>query len=363
MSLPSFRPHEQPRHQCHETGTNGSPFQNAKFIKMTGAVSLKLLFAGDERATMSVSADTASISTTVVAVHPERNLSMSMILSDDDYRTTRRAEWHEAGKGYLTLMGRGGPLEDLARLAAEQVFKLADLRPGDSVLDVGTGAGSPALEAWPYVGSSGRIVGIDFAPSMVEAARAVAVQRGVENAEFYEMEGEKLGFPENSFDAIISRYAYPHFTSAARAFEESLRVLRPGGRLAAAMHGDTEHNPYLAAPVEAMARFHIAPRPLTERGPFGLASPGALEALLRQAGFSDVRVYAHDTSIVVPDFDKYWEAQKKGGAAVRRALEAVPPQHRAEAEAAALAAMSSYVTGNKGMFPARINLGFGIKPR
>ncbi len=285
------------------------------------------------------------------------------MLSDEEYRAIRRAEWHEAGKGYLALMGRGGPLEDLARLAAEQVFRLADLAPGESVLDVGTGAGSPALEALPYVGPSGRIVGIDFAPSMVEAARVVAAQRGIGNAEFYEMDGEKLDFPDHSFDAIISRYAYPHFTSAAGAFAESLRVLRPGGRLAAAMHGDTDHNPYLAAPVTAMARFHENPRPLTERGPFGLASPVALEAQLRQAGFSDVRIQAYDTSIVVPDFAAYWEAQKKGGAAVRRALHAVPERHRAEAEAAALAALSGYVTDNRGVFPARINLGFGIKPR
>lgn len=280
-------------------------------------------------------------------------------LSDEEYRTRRRREWDEAGKRYDKLSV--GALADLSRQAAEQVFRQVKLVAGEKVLDVGTGAGSPALEAAPYVGPSGKIVGIDSAPSMIVAARRRAQELGIGNAEFFEMEGERLDFPDNSFDAIISRYAYPHFTKASTAFRESLRVLCRGGRIAAAMHGAVERNPYITAPILALSRFHPEPSPLTERGPFGLHTPQLLEAELTKAGFGGVKAIAHDTTIVVDDFTNYWAAQKAGGAAVRRALDAVPEPHRDEAEKAALASMKTYVSGNRGEFPAQIIVGTGRK--
>ncbi len=282
-----------------------------------------------------------------------------MPLSDEEYRLKRRAEWNEAGKRYANLSV--GALADLSRQAAEQVFKLVDLQPGERVLDVGTGAGSPALEAAPFVGPTGRIVGIDSAASMIESARRRAEELGIGNAEFFEQEGEHLDFPDESFDAIISRYAYPHFTNASAAFKESYRVLRKGGRLGASMHGAVELNPYICAPIMVMSKYHLNPSPLTARGPFALHTPALLEAELKKAGFSDVRAIAFDTLIVVDDFTYYWETQKQGGASIRRALDAVPEEKRAEAEKAALASMERYVFNNRGEFPAQIIAGTGVK--
>src|SRR5688572_10114576 len=99
-----------------------------------------------------------------------------MPLSDEEYRTRRRAEWNEAGKRYVHLSV--GALADLSRQAAEQVFKLVDLKPGEKVLDVGTGAGSPALEAFPFVGPTGKITGIDSAGTMIVAANRRAGELG-----------------------------------------------------------------------------------------------------------------------------------------------------------------------------------------
>src|SRR3546814_7238236 len=78
---------------------------------------------------------------------------------DEEYRTTRRREWDEAGKRYGHLSG--GPLADLMRQATEEIFRNAALAPGQHLLDVGTGAGSPALEAIALVGPAGKVTGID----------------------------------------------------------------------------------------------------------------------------------------------------------------------------------------------------------
>src|SRR3546814_5234131 len=124
------------------------------------------------------------------------------------------------------------------------------------------------ISDWSSDVCSSDLTGIDSAPSMIATARRRAREAGVENAAFVEMEAECLTFPDDSFDAIISRYGYPHFTDAVQALRESYRVLRAGGRFAAAMHGAVAANPYFTAPVLALKTFHSDPAPITDRGPF-----------------------------------------------------------------------------------------------
>jgi ubiquinone/menaquinone biosynthesis C-methylase UbiE len=277
----------------------------------------------------------------------------------DQYRATRRQQWDEAGKGYSALSNTA--LADLMHQASAEILNHLPLSPNARILDVGTGPGNPAIEIASRVGEGGWVVGIDFAPSMIEVAWRRARLAGLNRIEFIEADAEALPFPDESFDAVVSRYGLPHFTDAVQALKEARRVLRPGGRFIAAMHGAVERNPYFTTPVLTFKKYQANPAPITDRGPFYFHAPDLLEKAMRSAGFEAPRVYARDTSIVVEDFASYWQAQKSGGAAIRRELNAVPPERHQEAEQAALAALARYVVNNRAVFPAQIMVGVGIK--
>jgi arsenite methyltransferase len=107
----------------------------------------------------------------------------------------------------------------------------AQLRPGESVVDLGSGGGIDAIFAARAVGPTGRVVGIDLLPEMVERARANVAAAGLANAEFVEGEIEAIPLPDDSVDVVISNGVISLSARKARVFAEVMRVLRPGGRL------------------------------------------------------------------------------------------------------------------------------------
>ncbi|MCS7236048.1 MAG: methyltransferase domain-containing protein [Armatimonadota bacterium] len=107
----------------------------------------------------------------------------------------------------------------------------AHLRPGEVVVDVGSGPGLEVIEAATLVGPRGRAVGIDITPEMVAAARGNAAARGVPNASFLLGDAESLPLPDDVADVVLSNCAINLVPDKLRAFCEAFRVLRPGGRL------------------------------------------------------------------------------------------------------------------------------------
>ena len=111
---------------------------------------------------------------------------------------------------------------------------LALLREGDVVLDLGSGAGFDAFLAVQRVGKTGRIIGVDMTPEMVEKARANAKKGNYTNVEFRLGEIEKLPVEDSLVDVIISNCVINLSPEKQRVFEEVFRVLKPGGRLMSA---------------------------------------------------------------------------------------------------------------------------------
>ncbi len=110
-------------------------------------------------------------------------------------------------------------------------WQLGRLTPGERVLDLGSGAGTDSLIAAQMVGEHGQVTGIDMTLEMLAKARAAATELGVANVEFVESEAERLPFPDESFDVVISNGVIDLIPDKDAVFAELVRVLAPGGRL------------------------------------------------------------------------------------------------------------------------------------
>ncbi len=110
-------------------------------------------------------------------------------------------------------------------------FPLGDIAEGDTVLDLGCGAGTDLLISAQMTGSSGRAIGIDLTPTMVERARQSAAEMGLDNVEVHEGLIERLPLPDESIDVVISNGVIDLVPDKDAVFSEITRVLKPGGRL------------------------------------------------------------------------------------------------------------------------------------
>jgi arsenite methyltransferase len=110
-------------------------------------------------------------------------------------------------------------------------FSLGEIREGESILDIGCGAGVDAILAAMIVGPSGKVVGIDMVPEMLERAKANLQMTDLNNLTFIEDSAENLNFPDNTFDVVISSGVINLIPDKESALTEIIRVLKPGGRL------------------------------------------------------------------------------------------------------------------------------------
>jgi ubiquinone/menaquinone biosynthesis C-methylase UbiE len=202
---------------------------------------------------------------------------------------------------------RRADIEEVATPVREWMLRALGPRDGDTVLELAAGVGDTGFEAAAILGESGRLITSDFSPAMLDAARRRGAELGLDNVDYRVIDAERIELADDSVDGVLCRFGYMLMPDPAAAFAETRRVLRPGGRLALAVWGALERNPFFAIiAVSLVQRGHIEPpEPPPAPGPFSMASAQRTEGLLRSAGFVEVRTEEVPGRFVLPDVDEY----------------------------------------------------------
>lgn len=172
---------------------------------------------------------------------------------------------------------------------------------GESVLDIGSGGGIATMAAARRVGGGGRVTGADISAPLVALARQRARDRGVVNVSFVVADVQREVVPEAPFDVAMSQFGVMFFDEPVAAFRNIRGHLADGGRLGFACWQSVERNPWFAGP--ALAPYVSPPPPpapgKSPTGPFSLSDPERVEAILAEAGWTDVRRSPHQVVVGV----------------------------------------------------------------
>jgi enediyne biosynthesis protein CalE5 len=211
----------------------------------------------------------------------------------------------------------------------ENVVRRGDLKPGQRVLDLGTGTGAVAAAAARLVGPAGKVTAVDISPDMLTLARRRLVESGT-NVDFRKGRAEQLPVDDRAVDVLLASLSLMYAIDRAAAAREMKRVLRPGGRVVAAVWAGAERCDIVL--FQQTAGKFAPPPPVPGVGPGALADPTQFLAQLADVGI-DARVETEELGFDFPDFELAWEVL----AGVTTAQ--LPPERRQEAKEAVQAIM------------------------
>jgi SAM-dependent methyltransferase len=269
--------------------------------------------------------------------------------------------WRESAK-YWTK--HSNTIHQMFAPLTRALIERAGIGEGKTVLDVAGGAGEPSLTIAQTVGPEGSVTCTDGVAEMVEAARAEAQRRGITNVQFHQCTPDALPFPDNSFDVIVSRLGVMFFPHPVAAMREMLRVLKPNGKLAFAVWGKSELNPFCYLVTGVMDQ-HVTSPATDPDAPnaFRFAEPGILASVLTEAGAIDVEegIAAFDIEAPISPL-QFWAMRSQTSDTLREKLAQLPAVEQAQVAAEIEQAVQEFFPANQMKFPAQLLIVTGTKP-
>jgi ubiquinone/menaquinone biosynthesis C-methylase UbiE len=218
-------------------------------------------------------------------------------------RRVQRYGWDKAAADYEA--GWRAQLAPAQSLMLETVA----LQPGERVLDVACGTGLVSFPMLDTVGEAGAVVGVDISAQMVEHARRLAAQRGDGNATFERFDAESVNLEGEPFDAAVCALGLMYVPDPVNALGEMHRLLKPGGRAAAAVWGARAKCGWAEIFPIVDARVASDVCPLF----FQLGTKDSLARSFTQAGFTDVRSTRLEVELQYASDDEALNAAFRGG--------------------------------------------------
>lgn len=209
---------------------------------------------------------------------------------------------------------------DFLQPMGDEIIRALELEATDQVLDIAGGTGEPGLSIAAVV-KKGKVVITDLAEGMLAVALDKAIKRGLHNVETRVCDVSELPFDDNSFDAISCRMGFMFFPDIQLAAKEMTRVLKPGGRLSAAVWGTPEKNFWVAAIMGSIQKhLSIPPPPPGSPGMFRCGQPGLLAGIFREAGLKNVTEKESNGKMHCGNAENYWTFMNDVAAPVVSAL-------------------------------------------
>jgi ubiquinone/menaquinone biosynthesis C-methylase UbiE len=246
----------------------------------------------------------------------------------DEARERSRTVWDAMAAGWETSRQ---DLWEFSRPVSEWLVERLDPRPGQTILDLAAGVGETGLLAAGRVGKTGRVLITDFAPRMVAAARRRAAEFGVTNAEFRELDAERMALEAGTVDGVTCRWGYMLMPDPAAALGETYRVMRPGAGLTFSVFGGPERNPWasLVGRILVAERHIPAPAPGSP-GIFALSDRKRIHELVTRAGFAPPDVAELALTWPFPTPDAYWWSLMEVAGAISPILRGLPAAAQAK---------------------------------
>jgi ubiquinone/menaquinone biosynthesis C-methylase UbiE len=254
-------------------------------------------------------------------------------------------------------------VRELFAPVSDALIEDAGVVSGSSVLDVATGHGEPALRIAEVVGASGEVVGADPAVGMIDEARRAASHLSVKNIRFEVAGADSLPFPDNHFDAVISRFGVMFFPAPANGIREMLRVLKPGRTMSFSAWHYLDNNPFHYSVARIVNRFSPETElPPDAPGPFRFATPGKLRSIVEEAGAKDVSERLLQFSINAPlTVEDFWNFRCEWAEKLGQRIAALPKEAQIELKKEILDEFRSYEKGAGVSFPGEVLIVSGRK--
>jgi ubiquinone/menaquinone biosynthesis C-methylase UbiE len=187
-----------------------------------------------------------------------------------------------------------------------EMIRMLNLKDDAKVLDVGTGTGEPGLTIASIV-KNGSVTATDLSEEMLNIANEHARARGLINFSTVSSNSEDLPFEDDSFDAVTCRFSFMFFPDMSHSLAEMVRVLKPGGKVAAAVWNSGDKNFWVSNSMEIMIRM-LQLNPPVPGGPgiFRCAQLGMMADLFRNTGLKDVEEREIRSKLSCSTVETYW---------------------------------------------------------
>ena len=263
-----------------------------------------------------------------------------MNIDPTQFRDAQRTQWDKAATGWDKWSSL---FEESTDPISIRLAELAGVKAGSRVLDVAAGYGATSMVAARIAGDDGKVVSTDISSEMLQFGRKHAANAGLDNIEFVEGAAAELDFPEDSFDAAISRWGIIFDPDGEGSAARVRGFLVEGGRFAISSWGPPERVPFLSIPMRTVLDlFDVPPPPPDMPGPLSRPTPERIGGLLEGGGFADVEVEEAELAMEFESPEQFTTFVREIAPPISALMAGQPPERQEEGWAAITDAISAH---------------------